>query len=203
MAQDIRELMKQKPSSEPSLPKGHRARFETRLEAAFGDEKKITGRNSIFLWMKVAAIAIIMIALGTFGYTSLTEENGTNNFVEVESPIKEIETKANERLLQLADISPELKKVEGLLLTGIKMQLASLKITPDNKDVIEAYMEQLNMLDEEYTSLGEELAVNPSEEIISAMLDNLKMRMSLLMKLKNKLKELKNQTNEQINSIEV
>ena len=105
--------------------------------------------------------------------------------------------------MRLADISPELKKAEGLLLAGINMQIASLEITPDNKDVIDGYMEQLSILDEEYASLGEELANNPSEEIINAMFDNLKMRMSLLMKLKNKLKELKNQTDEQINSIEV
>lgn len=203
MAQDIRELMKQKPSREPSLPAGHEARFEARLEAAFGSEKPTTGKKPIFLWMKVAAIAIVMIALGTFGYNSLTKENGTNNFVEAESPIKDTETKANEKLLRLADISPELKKAEGLLLAGINMQIASLEITPDNKDVIDGYMEQLSILDEEYASLGEELANNPSEEIINAMFDNLKMRMSLLMKLKNKLKELKNQTDEQINSIEV
>lgn len=202
MAQDIRDLMKQKPSSEPSLPAGHEARFKARLEAAFGDEKLTTGKNPIFIWMKVAAIAIVFIALGTFGYYSLSKDNGTDNFVEVESPIKETETKVNEKLLRLADISPELKKAEGLLLAGINMQIASLEITPDNKDVIDGYMEQLNILDEEYASLGQELADNPSEEIINAMFDNLKMRMSLLMKLKNKLKELKNQTDEQIKSIE-
>ena len=71
MAQDIRELMKQKPSREPSLPAGHEARFEARLEAAFGSEKTTTGKKPIFLWMKVAAIAIVMIALGTFGYNRL------------------------------------------------------------------------------------------------------------------------------------
>lgn len=203
MAQDIRELMKQKPSREPSLPAGHEARFEARLEAAFGNENENTGKKSVFLWMKIAAIAIVVLAIGAFGFNSLSNEKGKDSLVEIENSIKDTETKANQKLLQLADISPELKKAEDMLLAGINMQIASLEITDDNKDVIDGYMEQLNILDEEYASLGQELAENPSEEIINAMFDNLKMRMSLLMKLKNKLKELKNQTNENINSIEV
>jgi hypothetical protein len=43
----------------------------------------------------------------------------------------------------------------------------------------------------------------PTEETITALVDNLKMRLELLMKLKTKLKELKNNTNENISSIEV
>ena len=59
-------------------------------------------------------------------------------------------------------------------------------------------------VDLEYESLNLELTqAGPTEETITALVDNLKMRLELLMKLKTKLKELKNNTNENISSIEV
>jgi hypothetical protein len=103
-----------------------------------------------------------------------------------------------------ADISPDLKRVEQYYTSGIKDVLASLTITTDNKDVIDGYMQQLQVLDLEYESLNLELTqAGPTEETITALVDNLKLRLELLMKLKTKLKELKNNTNENISSIEV
>ena len=105
--------------------------------------------------------------------------------------------------MTLGDISPDLKKIEDFYMTGINVQLSSLEITQDNKDVIDGYMEQLSELDKEYSLLNEELTtMGPSEATITALIDNLKLRLELLFKLKNKLKELKNQNNEQYNSIQ-
>ena len=105
--------------------------------------------------------------------------------------------------MTLGDISPDLKKVEDFYMAGINVQLASLEITQDNKDVIDGYMEQLGELDKEYNMLNEELNImGPTEATITALIDNLKLRLDLLFKLKNKLKELKNQNNEQYNSIQ-
>jgi hypothetical protein len=201
MAQDIRELMKGKPSQEPSLPVGHKARFETRLHAAFDtNEGTVYTKRPLIFWMKIAAVAIAFIAVSMFGYHQLSRDNGGDSLVE-STPITQ--PKQNEKQLLLADISPDLKRVEDYYMTGINVQLASLKITTENKDVIDAYMEQLKVLTEEYESLNAELTeVGPSEETITALVDNLKMRLELLMKLKTKLKELKNQTNENISSIE-
>jgi hypothetical protein len=42
----------------------------------------------------------------------------------------------------------------------------------------------------------------PSEETVTSLINNLKLRLELLFKLKNKLKELKNIDNEEFNSIE-
>lgn len=202
MAQDIRELMKGKPSQEPLLPVGHEARFEARLQAAFGTEGPTAqSKRPIIFWMKIAAIAIAFIAVSMFGYHQFSKNNGNDSLVEDTPTTK---TTENEKQLRLADISPDLKRVEDYYMTGINVQLASLKITTDNKDVIDGYMEQLKVLTEEYDSLNDELnEVGPTEETITALVDNLKMRLELLMKLKNKLKELKNQTNENISSIEV
>ena len=55
-------------------------------------------------------------------------------------------------------------------------------------------MEQLDELDNEYAVLNDELnTIGPTEATITALIDNLKLRLELLFKLKNKLKELKNQ----------
>lgn len=202
MAQDIRELMKGQPSKEPSLPSGHEARFEARLQAAFGDEKTINSgvKRPLIFWMKIAAIAIAFIAVSVFGYYSLSNTNGENTLVENDAPVKKID---EENMVRLADISPDLKKVEDFYMASINVQLASLVITDDTKDLINAYMKQLDELTQEYNNLQLDLnEVGPTETTINALIDNLKMRLELLLKLKQKQKELKNQTNEQISSIE-
>jgi hypothetical protein len=202
MAQDIREIMKVKASQEPRLPVGHEARFKARLQANFGlDKSAIQVKNTELFWMKIAALTIAFIAVSMFGYHQLSQNNENDSFVE-RSPTTQ--PKENVKLVRLADISPDLKRVEEYYITGINKRLASLKITTDNKDVIDGYMQQLTVLDLEYESLNIELTeVGPSEETITALVDNLKMRLELLMKLKTKLKELKNHTNENISSIEV
>tara|TARA_B100000795_G_scaffold34154_1_gene22517 strand:+ start:15890 stop:16498 length:609 start_codon:yes stop_codon:yes gene_type:complete len=202
MAQDIREIMKVKASQEPILPVGHKTRFKARLQANFGSNKNaIQLKKPALFWMKIAALAIAFIAVSMFGYHQLSKNNENDSFVE-SSPATQ--PQENEKLMRLADISPDLKRVEEYYMTGINKRLASLKITTDNKDVIDGYMQQLMVLDLEYESLNIELSeVGPSEETITALVDNLKMRLELLMKLKTKLKELKNHTNENISSIEV
>ena len=65
-------------------------------------------------------------------------------------------------------------------------------------------MQQLSELDKEYQRLTLDLnEAGPTEATITALIDNLQLRLELLFKLKNKLKELKNQNNEQINSIQI
>jgi len=58
-------------------------------------------------------------------------------------------------------------------------------------------------LDKEYKLLNKELNdVGPSEASVNALIDNLKLRLELLFKLKNKLKELKNIENEEFSSMQ-
>ncbi len=104
---------------------------------------------------------------------------------------------------RLADLSPDLKKLEDYYKTGINVQLASLKITDENKELVDGYMERLAVLDNEYSALNAELTkVGPTESTVTALIDNLKLRLDLLFKLKNKLKELKNQENEKIETLQ-
>src|SRR5690606_17127489 len=105
--------------------------------------------------------------------------------------------------LTLADISTDHKKVEEYYITGINVQLASLQITDENKELVNGYMQQLASLDKEYNELNAELSkTGPTEATISAMFDNLKLRLDLLFKLKNRLNELKTQNNEEFESMQ-
>jgi hypothetical protein len=195
MAQDIRKMLREQEPKTPKLSKGHEARFEARLAESFSQEKE----NRSFFWLKIAAVGILLLSLGYFGYQQLSNEG------DVESKMAEtvVNKQNNSEQFTLGDISPDLKKVEDFYLTGINVQLASLQITDDNKELMEGYLLRINELDEEYTALNNELnEVGPSEASVNALIDNLKLRLELLFKLKNKLKELKNIENEEFNSMQ-
>jgi hypothetical protein len=197
MAQDIRKLMQEQPQQASGLATGHEARFEARLNKEFSPNKK----NTYFFWLKVAAIVVVFFSIGYVGYQKLSLDP-SNTIAETPSE-KETTENANMAQITLGDISPDLKKVEDFYLTGINVQLASLDQNDENKELITGYLLRLGELDTEYTALNKELnEVGPTEATITALIDNLKLRLELLFKLKNKLKELKNQNNEQVNSIE-
>jgi hypothetical protein len=191
MAQDIRKLLKEHSPKGEKLSEGHEARFRSKLERSFARKEKS------FPWLKVASVIAVMIAVAWLGYNSLSEKT-----TETIADTTEQESVINTPQLTLADISPDLKKVEDYYMTGINVQLASLQINKDNKELIDGYMKQLSELDKEYQELNKELsAVGPTEETINALIDNLKIRLELLFKLKNKLNELKNKNNEDYNII--
>ncbi|PKA82162.1 hypothetical protein ATE92_0287 [Ulvibacter sp. MAR_2010_11] len=202
MARDIRKMMQEPPKEFQKLPKGHEARFEARLNKVFSPgDRTAEKKRDTFFFLRVAAMIVVVLSAGYLGYQKLTEET-TNALVE--TPVKPDEN-VNENVAQitLGDISPDLKKVEEFYLTGINVQMASLQTTDENKEIVTGYMQRLAELDAEYSRLNKELnEVGPTEASITALIDNLKLRLDLLFKLKNKLKELKNQNNEQLNSIE-
>ena len=194
MAQDIRKMLKEHRPETPKLSKGHENRFEARLAALSSEEKN---ENHSFFWLKIAAVGILLLSLGYFGYQQLSN----SDIPEVQ--VAEVNETKDTPQFTLGDISPGLKKVEEFYLTGINVQLASLKITDENKELIDGYLLRLEELNEEYISLSREMNdVGPSEETVTALIDNLKLRLELLFKLKNKLKELKNIENEEFTSIQ-
>ena len=205
MARDIKKMFENYRPESSEMPSGHEARFEAKLNKAFS-ESISEEKNASIPWLKFAAIAIMFVAVSFFGYHQLsnpipkTDENP--NAVVVENKTEKPE-ESDLPKLTLADISPDLKKVEAYYITGINVQLASLKIDDDNKELVDGYMQRLAELDREYTSLNAELGkVGPSETTVTALIDNLKMRLDLLFKLKNKLKELKNQDNDELKIIQ-
>ena len=200
MAQDIRKMFENNPKENTKAPQGHQTRFEAKLNETFGNsEVKENQGTNLFMWLKVAAIAIVLLSIGVFGYQQLSKENPVE---VVEVPKQNTEANSNVAKITLGDLSPDLKKVENYYLTGINVQLASLKIKDENKELIDGYMQQLSELDKEYQRLTLDLnEAGPTEATITALIDNLQLRLELLFKLKNKLKELKNQEDETTNII--
>lgn len=196
MGQDLRKMMREGVEETPRLSLGHEAKFASKLESSFGS-KPI--KKERLPWLKIASVALVFITVSIFGYYSLTD----NNQVIIADSTDDGNVTLVNKQMTLGDISPDLKKVEDFYTAGINVQLASLEITDDTKDLIDGYMEQLAELNSEYETLNKELnTMGPTESTITALIDNLQLRLQLLFKLKNKLKELKNQNNEKFNSIQ-
>ncbi|ANH60409.1 hypothetical protein [Dokdonia donghaensis] len=190
MAQDIRELIKSESGEQEQLREGHLSRFEQLLEERMPEEQKPSKpKGGIFLWMKIAAVLIIAGGIVMMVYN--------NAFAKAEdAPIVQAtpeNTETVEPEILLSAISPEFKKVEDYYLASVNLEIARLEITDDNKELIDAFMKQLSDLDAEYKSLNREITESGvSEEMVNAMIENLKLRVELMIKLKAKLKEMKN-----------
>lgn len=192
MKQDLRKMMRNAPEEKQHLPAGHENRFATKLAKEFGDVTK----KSKTPWLQWGVAAVLIMGLGFFGWNNIGSP-------EIEG-IEVVEnTITVDKQVTMADISPELKQIENFYKTSINVQLASLEFSEENQELVDGYMQRLGDLDDAYRQLSEEMtAVGPTEAILTAQIDNLKFRLELLFKLKEKLKELKNQNDEQFNSIQ-
>jgi hypothetical protein len=177
MAQDIRELFKDDKVAYEKMPINHQDRFLKKLDVALPKQKAST-----FSWMKIAASVIVLLglSLGVYKYFQPQAIDTPDNVVANNT----IETKT------LGDISPGLKKVEDYYLASINLELSKMKYTPETKELFDGYLEQLDELDMEYQKLSLELtASGPSELTVNALIDNLKLRLNLLYRLRTQLKE--------------
>lgn len=177
MAQDLKKLFKedqQKVRNE--MPKGHEARFLRKLE----QELPATSIKKRFSIWSIAASVVVLLGLsfGAYKYFNTPE-------VLVEPDEKVVTLKS------LGDISPDLKKVEDYYVANINLELANVKLTPENKDLFDSYLVRLEELNKEYNRLSVELTEHgPNELTVSALIDNLKLRLNLLYRLKEQLNEL-------------
>ncbi|TVZ59117.1 hypothetical protein NA63_1642 [Flavobacteriaceae bacterium MAR_2010_105] len=177
MAQDIRKLLEQETKlSKLKMPDGHKARFLEKLDTALPVETK---KRSVFNFINIAASVVVLIGL-SFGAYKVFDK-----------PVVEPKTEVATELKSLGDISPDLKKVEDYYLANINLELSKVKLTPENKELFDGYVLKLEELNEEYTKLSVELTENgPNELTVSALIDNLKLRLNLLYRLKEQLQDL-------------
>jgi len=188
MAQDIRELFKNDQKEvKGKMPKGHEARFLEKLRVVIPEQEKV---KPMFTWLYIAASLVVLLGLsfGAFKY--------------LEAPLQQVEnTPQVVTTKTLGDISPDLKKVEDYYLANINLELSKVKLTPQNKELFDGYVKRLEELNNEYKNLSLELTNNgPSESTVNALINNLKLRLNLLYRLKEQLKDL-NTTNSQENII--
>ena len=177
MAQDLRKLFENEQKvSNVKMPEGHQDRFLEKLDEQL---PQITQKSS-FGWLRIAASVVILLGLGYLAFKTL---NPTS-----EMPVQEVTANKS-----IEDISPDLKKVEDYYLANINLELSKLKYTPENKELFDGYVKRLGELSQEYDRLSEELIKSgPNEKTVSALIDNLKFRLDMLYRLKEKLNELNN-----------
>lgn len=177
MAQDIRDLFKDDKVSEEKMPTNHQDRFLEKLNTALSKQ-----REPKFSWLQIAASITLLIGLSFGSYKYFQPQ--------VDVPIKVITTNLLETKT-LGDVSPGLKKVEDYYLANINLELAKMKPTTETKDLFDGYLEQLNGLNEEYDRLSVELTESgPNELMVNALIDNLKMRLNLLYRLREQVSTL-------------
>lgn len=186
MAQDIRELFQkeQKNETQANLPAGHEARFLKKLDAEFSKTPKTT-----WSWWYIAAsiVVVLGVGFGTFKYFQEPE-----NIQVVDTPTDTESNKGEIPTRTLGDISPDLKKVEDYYLANINFELSKVTLTPENKDLIDGYLTQLETLNQEYKRISLELTHSgPNELTVNALITNLKFRLNLMYRLKEQLETLK------------
>ncbi|WP_047547875.1 hypothetical protein [Psychroserpens sp. Hel_I_66] len=184
MARDIRTLFEKEQQQSPQkMSEGHEARFLKKLDEAQPVETSIKKRFSV---LQIAASIVILIGLG-FGANTFfnTEKVIPSEIVDTKNPSKD------DQLKSLGDISPDFKKVEDYYLANINLELSKVKQTPENKELFDGYVIRLAELNQEYKRLSVELTEHgPNELTVSALIDNLKLRLNLLYRLKDQLNDL-------------
>lgn len=196
MARDLRKWFeKEREQKRYSMKEGHEARFLEKL-----DEKLPEGprKKKVYsLWLQIAASVVVAVGLSVYFINNTGKElpDEKVTVVDRENPDGQAQT------ISLGDLSPDFKKIETYYTTNINLQLSDLEMDPDNKDLMDSYMERLGELDEEYQRLNLELnQFGPNDQTISALIKNLQLRLQLLQKLKAKLNQLKSSKNEQESS---
>jgi hypothetical protein len=189
MEQDLREMFnKEKREQKFTISNSHEERFLEKLQQSLPESKKPNRA-----WLKVAASIMVMLSVGV-GYFLLNENSNVENTVVDSDTINEKQTE-----FTFGDLSPDLKKVENYYVANINIELSKLEVSPDTKDLVDSFMEQLNNLNVEYKTLNTELKeLGPNDQTITALIENLQLRLQLLQKLKRKLNELKLSKDEQI-----
>jgi hypothetical protein len=186
MKVDIRNKIK-KEKMMRELPNNHRNSFEQRLTNELHQKS-----GNYFTFLKIAASFLILLSLGVIGYQFFKSDAAQEIVLTEDKPAKKINS--------MADISPNLKKIEEYYLTHINYQFSKIKITDENRAFLDSYFIQLGKLQEDYNnSIAEINSEEISEETINALIENLQMRLKLMYQLKAQLKKkdnLKNQENE-------
>lgn len=190
MAQDLKKLFEERRKNKSyAMKDGHEERFLEKLDTTLAKKKKANSFN----WLKIAASVAIVLGVASYLFISNKEQVNPDTTIVTNTDKETILPK-----ISLGDLSPDLEKIENYYTANINLELASLNVSDDNKDIVDSYMEQLADLDNEYKRLNKELnEIGPNDQTIEALIKNLQLRLELLKKLKEKLNQLKLSKNEQ------
>ncbi|MCC1485432.1 hypothetical protein [Winogradskyella immobilis] len=178
MAQDLKNLFEDQSKEQTAeMSTGHEARFLQKLDKALPKQKK-TNR---FGFLNIAASVVVLLGLSYGAYQFISSPNTGGNTIPEEEVTRSI-----------GDVSPELKKVEDYYLASINLELSKLQIAPENKELFDGYLSRIKELTQEYKLLSDEFIDAPNEQTADAIINNLKLRLDLMYRLKEKLSELRN-----------
>lgn len=188
MSQDLRELFSEGKEQEYKMKAGHEERFLELLDQTLPVRRKRPKTP----WAIAASVAVLL-GVGIYFFTERpTEEPAASTVVE------KVDEKEEQNTISLGDLSPDLKKIENYYVANINLQLSQLEVSPENKVLVDSYLEQLEVLNTEYTKLNYELnRMGPNNQTIAALIKNLQLRLELLYGLEDKINELKSSENGQ------
>lgn len=167
------------------LPANHRIEFEQLLHKEL-HQKPLNQ----YRLLKIAASILLLFSLGYWLY----QDNGT----VVNHEVVQVKDKSTNEINSLADISPELKKIEEFYVARINYKISNIRISDENKELLEIYFSQLSVLQREYDGLKEQLVIDKvNVEVINAIIENLQLRLQLLQELKKKLDKIDNLISQQ------
>ncbi len=177
MAQDLKKMFEEdRLKIQNGMPTDHEARFLRKLEAKL----PATSIKKRFRAWNIAASVVVLLGLSFGAYQFFKAP-----------PVIPDDKHEVVTLKSLGDVSPDLKKVEDYYVANINLELANVKLTPENKDLFDSYILRLEELNKEYNRLSIELTEHgPNELTVSALIDNLKLRLNMLYRLKEQLREL-------------
>lgn len=193
MKQDIRDLYRNESKKEViKMSEGHQLRFLQKLEKELLEEQDISAKSSnIFTLFNIAASVVVLLGL-SFGAFQFFQDSKIET-----DPVEIVDTE----IKSLGDVSPDFKRVEDYYLASINLELSKVQLTPENKELFDGYVARLKELNDEYKRLTIELNENgPNEATLDALIENLKYRLKLVMRLKDKLNEFNLDTLEQQSS---
>lgn len=169
MLKDIKDILKEDSTEKLELPLNHRQRFENRLL------KRQPKKRKKYMFLKIAAAILVLVSAGYFLMQDIIIQSGS------------IDEK-----IDLATISPELKLIENNYVTAINYEMLGIDATDDNKEILDSYLEKVASLSEEYKVLSKKLVTHEiDEKTVNDLINNLQLRLQLLLELKDKLTELK------------
>jgi preprotein translocase subunit Sss1 len=185
MSKDLREFLQIQQMKTEKLSKKHRKNFEVKLRAELHPNK-----NEFSLLWKIAASVLLIIGVGsTAVYFSKSTMVEPDEIAKIQS---------------LGSISPELKTIENYYLATIQTEILNLEESPENKELLDSYLEKIGELTIEYKTLTKELNEEGlNEKSINALIENLRLRLKLLYQLKEQLEVLKKLNTTENESIQV
>jgi len=177
MPRDIRDILKEDSNKTLELSSNHKDRFEKKLQQLH------KSKTNNYWFLKIAASIVLLVSLGYFFFP---KEGNTIPTLPTDEA----------KIVNLGSISPEMQQIESYYLTAINYEMASIEPSPENKVILDKYLEKIAQLTEEYKQLSIELSEKGiDEETINALITNLQLRLQLLLELKDTIKEIKTPKN--------